>query len=97
MTNREGVIKFHLDYRPGPAPTADEIEELNYWRQRLHELQLVGQDSERYEGLVKRLSRTAAVHLDLDRMVWLVVGDADTQMDRLKELGYGDPVLLNGP
>ena len=26
--------------------------------------------------------------------VWLVVGDAKTQLPRLKELGFGDPILL---
>ena len=30
-----------------------------------------------------------------DEMIYLVVGDAKTQMDGLKSLGYGDPVLLN--
>jgi zinc protease len=29
-------------------------------------------------------------------MVWLFVGDAKTQLPRLKELGFGEPVLLNG-
>jgi zinc protease len=28
-------------------------------------------------------------------MIWLVVGDAETQLERMKELGYGDPILLN--
>ena len=30
-----------------------------------------------------------------DRMIWLVVGDAKTQMDRLEKLGFGKPVLVN--
>ena len=30
-----------------------------------------------------------------DEMIYLVVGDAKPQMDGLKSLGYGDPVLLN--
>lgn len=30
-----------------------------------------------------------------DRMIYLVVGDARTQLGRLKDLGYGEPVLLN--
>jgi zinc protease len=28
-------------------------------------------------------------------MIWLVVGDAKTQMDRLEQLGFGEPVLVN--
>lgn len=30
-----------------------------------------------------------------DTMHYVIVGDAATQMERLKELGFGDPVLLN--
>ena len=30
-----------------------------------------------------------------DAMFYLVVGDAQTQLGRLKDLGYGEPVLLN--
>ncbi|HEX9959479.1 MAG TPA: pitrilysin family protein, partial [Pyrinomonadaceae bacterium] len=33
-------------------------------------------------------------YLDADKMIWLVVGDAKTQLPRLKELGFGDPVLI---
>ena len=51
MDNREGVIKFNLDFRAGPAPAQHEVAELNRWRQRLYALGLVGQDPARYEGL----------------------------------------------
>ncbi len=34
-------------------------------------------------------------YLNTNKMIWLVVGDAKTQKDRLKGLGFGDPVLLN--
>jgi zinc protease len=44
---------------------------------------------------VERIQALAEKYLDLNHMIWLVVGDADTQMDRLKELGYGAPVMLN--
>jgi len=37
----------------------------------------------------------AAKYLRPDAMNYLVVGDAATQADRLKELGYGDPIMLN--
>jgi len=30
-----------------------------------------------------------------DAMNYLVVGDAETQAARLKDLGFGDPVMLN--
>ena len=28
-------------------------------------------------------------------LIWVVVGDAKTQFRRLKELGFGEPILLN--
>jgi len=34
-------------------------------------------------------------YLDSSAMVWLVVGDAETQLGRLNALGLGDPVLLD--
>ena len=37
----------------------------------------------------------AAKYLRPDAMNYLVVGDAATQADRLKDLGYGDPIMLN--
>ncbi len=44
------------------------------------------------KGEVQELARTYA---DPDRMIWLIVGDAKTQMDRLEQLGFGEPVLVN--
>ncbi|MYI05843.1 MAG: insulinase family protein [Gemmatimonadetes bacterium] len=43
---------------------------------------------------VERIRELAARHLDGD-MIWLVVGDAATQMGRLEALGLGTPVLLD--
>ena len=34
-------------------------------------------------------------YLDESRMIYLVVGDADTQLGRVAELGYGEPVVLD--
>jgi len=44
---------------------------------------------------VKQIQDLSAKYLNADKMIWLVVGDAKTQLPRLKELGFGDPVLLN--
>lgn len=44
---------------------------------------------------VARIKDLAAKYLNADRMIWLVVGDAKTQLPRLKKLGFGEPVLLN--
>lgn len=41
---------------------------------------------------IKALSRK---YLNPDKMIYLVVGDAKTQLKKLEQLGYGTPVLLN--
>ncbi len=41
---------------------------------------------------VKTLSKK---YLDPTKMIYLFVGDATTQKDRLRELGFGEPILLN--
>ena len=43
---------------------------------------------------VNKIRELAGRYLNADRMYWLVVGDAKTQMPRLKELGFGDPILI---
>jgi len=37
----------------------------------------------------------ARQYINPEKMYYLIVGDAETQMDKLEELGYGKPVLLN--
>jgi len=37
----------------------------------------------------------AAKYLRPDAMNYLVVGDAESQAEGLKDLGYGDPIMLN--
>ncbi|MBT8487839.1 MAG: insulinase family protein [Gemmatimonadetes bacterium] len=49
---------------------------------------VAGMTLDRHRELARR-------YIDLDRMIYLVVGDAETQLDRLKELGFGDPILLD--
>lgn len=43
----------------------------------------------------ERIQELARTYANPDRMIWLVVGDAKTQMDRLEQLGFGEPVLVN--
>jgi zinc protease len=43
-----------------------------------------------------QIKALAKKYLNADRMIWLVVGDAKTQLPRMKELGFGEPVLING-
>ena len=43
---------------------------------------------------IKDVSALASKYLDASKMVFLVVGDAKTQLDRLEDLGFGKPILL---
>ncbi len=49
MAETEGVIKYRLEFEPGPAPTED-LTELNVWRSILYNLGLIGQHPELYAG-----------------------------------------------
>jgi zinc protease len=51
------------------------------------------------EQIVRRMTVQQIIdlsrkYLNSDAMIWLVVGDAKTQLPRLKELGFGEPVLI---
>lgn len=43
---------------------------------------------------VQQIMNLSQKYLNTDRMIWLVVGDAKTQLPRLKELGLGEPILI---
>lgn len=44
---------------------------------------------------IDRISELAGQYANPNRMIYLVVGDAETQMDRLEALGFGKPVLIS--
>jgi len=46
---------------------------------------------------VEKIKALAKKYLDSGKMSWLVVGDAKTQLEPLKKLGLGDPVMLREP
>lgn len=48
------------------------------------------------QGLtLAKAQQTINKYINPDKMVYLVVGDAKTQLPRIKELGLGEPVVLN--
>lgn len=47
------------------------------------------------EMTVPEIKKLSEKYLNPDRMIYLIVGDKQTQMDKLEQLGYGTPVLLN--
>ncbi|EHQ01608.1 M16 family metallopeptidase [Gillisia limnaea] len=42
------------------------------------------------------IQNLARKYINPEKMIYLIVGDAETQLDKLKNLGFGKPVLLNG-
>ncbi|RNC79559.1 MAG: insulinase family protein [Balneola sp.] len=44
---------------------------------------------------IDRISELAGEYANPNRMIYLVVGDAATQMDRLEALGFGKPILIS--
>ena len=44
---------------------------------------------------VERVQQLAQEYMNLDQMIYLVVGDKKTQFQKLEDLGYGTPTLLN--
>ncbi|WP_435261306.1 M16 family metallopeptidase [Tenacibaculum sp. nBUS_03] len=47
------------------------------------------------EMTVDKIQELAKKYINPNKMIWLFVGDAETQLDRLNELGFGKPILLN--
>jgi zinc protease len=44
---------------------------------------------------VEDMKALAEKYINPNQMIYLVVGDAATQLDKLEQLGFGKPVLLN--
>lgn len=47
------------------------------------------------EMTIERIQELANKYVNPNKMIWLVVGDAKTQLKRMEKLGFGKPVLLN--
>jgi zinc protease len=47
------------------------------------------------EMTIERIQELSKKYVNPNKMIWLFVGDAETQLDRLNELGFGQPILLN--
>ncbi len=59
---------------------------MNYVATRQSEIQKMTTDE---------LKQLAQKYIQADKMIYLIVGDKTTQFDKLKDLGLGDPILLD--
>ena len=53
------------------------------------------QETETKNITVADIKKLSEKYLNSNQMIYLVVGDAETQLQKLEELGFGKPVLLN--
>ena len=44
---------------------------------------------------IEQIRNLSQKYLNADKMIWLIAGDAKTQLPRLTALGFGEPILLN--
>lgn len=56
---------------------------------------VIDQEKQVYEMTLDEHKQLAQKFIQPDRMIYLIAGDKATQMDKLKELGFGDPILLD--
>ena len=50
MKEKEGVIKYQLDFNEAPPLEEEQVREINAWRRIFYLLGLIGQDPARYDG-----------------------------------------------
>lgn len=50
MTAKDGIIKYELRYEPSEALDAELLAEVNQYRKLMHEMDLIGQHPDRYDG-----------------------------------------------
>ncbi len=103
MTEQEGVIKYRLDFEPGPPP-GEDLEHLKVCRAILHGLDMIGQHPDRYDGygygnLSQRtedglfvISASQSGHLEtLEQRHFTQVLEADIAANRLRARGVLPP------
>ena len=82
---------------------ARKFETLNSKLDMLSEISTFGREYnyiKQREKMVNELTvldirELAEKYINPEKMYFLIVGDAETQMEKLEELGLGKPVLLN--
>lgn len=103
---KEGVIKFTLEYVKSDVIHPDQITLLNFWREKLRALHLIGQDPDRYDGLGYGnishrhkqgsnefiISGSQTAHLPvLDKTHYSLVIESDIEHNRLVARGLARP------
>jgi ribulose-5-phosphate 4-epimerase/fuculose-1-phosphate aldolase len=88
----EGVIKFHLQFEKTDIILDAQIEILNYWREKLFALKLIGQDPKRYGGLgYGNLSHRVKIGSN----EFIITGSQTSHLPQLSTLHYSLVVESN--
>ena len=84
----EGIIRFQLDFIPGPAPQTETLTALNAWRSIFRRLGLLGQDPKRYGGFgFGNLSRRVCPPVDSE-CAFVISGTQTGALPRLDSEHY---------
>jgi L-ribulose-5-phosphate 4-epimerase len=84
MTESEGVIKYQLHHTDEELPKDCSLAELNAWRTVLFQLNLIGQDPARYQGLgYGNISQRLA-----DSSQFVISGTQTGQLETLSKHDY---------
>ena len=81
MNEKEGVIKYQLDFNEAPSVAEEQVREINAWRRIFFLLGLIGQDPARYGGYG---FGNVSCRLKRDSKTFVISG---TQTAHLAELG----------
>lgn len=86
----EGVSKFDLQYSGSPAVAAIDLRELNAWRRLFRQLELIGQDPERYGGygFGNVSQRVPPYNAPIGKRPFIVTGTQTGALARLDDSHY---------
>ncbi|HFD13302.1 MAG TPA: class II aldolase/adducin family protein [Crenotrichaceae bacterium] len=91
LDNPEGVIKFNLDYTQSPLPApivdqcGDRLSTLNAWRYIFKQLEMIGEDPHRYNGLG---FGNMSIRVQPDQNIFLITGTQTGRIDHLQHQQY---------
>ncbi len=90
MQPSEGVIKFDLAYTVAEPAVAEHFEVLDSWRTKLHQLAMIGQDPNRYDGygFGNVSQRIAPMQQTRGHRSFLISGTQTGDQSRLGLSGY---------
>jgi zinc protease len=101
---REGITKEDLDFTKNAllksnARRFETLRALHSMLQTLSSYNLPDDYIKKEEEVVRNMTleahkMLAQKYITPDKMIYLVVGDAQTQLEPLKKIGFGDPVLI---